>query len=352
MRIVFLVRGFFVQAFVLGLLVTALALPAYAADPNNPTGAAGIIAIAKRGSKIEFYDPQSHALLSSLAVEQNPHEVAISPDHKRAYVSIYGLGVYGDNPHPGHTIEVVDLTTRKIVDELDVYPFVGPHGLQVDANGLLYVSCDTSRKLLIIDPVTGTTKATIDTEGTGHWVAITPDATKAYISAKDDKTYIAVIDLKAQRVVGHIPAPGGTEGIAISPDGKRLVAAEHATPTLLLIDTATDKVLDRVAVPSFPVSQPELNHQIRVRYSPDGKYVLASYFPSAIVAVMDAKTLKKQIVVPVTKGPMGFAFSSDGKTALVSSQDWGTISVLDLSGTPHYVGDFVTEGGVETLSYY
>jgi len=41
-----------------------------------------------------------------------------------------------------------------------------------------------SRKLLVIDPrvingKTGTIEAAIDTEGTGHWVAVLPDASQS-----------------------------------------------------------------------------------------------------------------------------------------------------------------------------
>src|SRR5262249_16412367 len=150
------------------------ASPASAADPNSPTGHTGIIAIAKRGAKIEFFDPITYKLQSTISVDQNPHEVAISPDHKTAYVSIYGLGVFGDNPHPGWTVLKIDLTTQKVVGEIDTRPYVAPHGLQVDAQGNLYVSCDASQVLLVIDPKTQLVTGTIDTDGMGHWSVITP----------------------------------------------------------------------------------------------------------------------------------------------------------------------------------
>jgi hypothetical protein len=41
------------------------------------------------------------------------HELAISPDHKTAYVPIYGDRIHGKNPHLGHLIAVFDLVARR-----------------------------------------------------------------------------------------------------------------------------------------------------------------------------------------------------------------------------------------------
>src|SRR5580704_4817675 len=84
-------------------------------------------------------------------------------------------------------------------------PYIAPHGIQVDSRGKLYVSCDLSRKLLVIDPKTRSIESAIDTEGTGHWVAVLPDGSKAYVPNKNDKLFISVIDLKARKMVARIP---------------------------------------------------------------------------------------------------------------------------------------------------
>ena len=67
-------------------------------------------------------------------------------------------------------------------------------------------------------------------EGTGHWVAVLPNASKAYVENKNDRPFVTVIDLKARKVIGHIPVPNGTEGIAASPDGKRVMALDYKEP--------------------------------------------------------------------------------------------------------------------------
>jgi DNA-binding beta-propeller fold protein YncE len=333
-------------------LYAANATPPIAADPNNPTGSAGLLVIDKRGSRIDFFDPVSYAPLVSLSVSKNPHELAVSPDHTRAYVTIYGPGIFGANPNPEHSIMVLDLSARTIIDTIDTLPYLAPHGIMVDRDGLLYVTCDAMRKLLIIDPVKHNITSVIDTEGTGHWLALLPDASKAYISSKTDKDYIAVIDLRSKRIVQRIPTPGGTEGITVSPDGTRVIAAKHTTPAFYVIDTALDKVIDEIPLQNYPTVSPTKDHLIRVRYTPDGTKLLADYYASGVLSVIDVSNLRNQTLLVVGKGPMGFAFSADGRTALVANHDYGTISIIALDGGGRYVGDFDAGEGVETLSFY
>ena len=50
--------------------------------------------------------------ISNIEVGINPHDLALSPDHKTAYVTIYGSGIYGNNPNPEHSIAIIDLASR------------------------------------------------------------------------------------------------------------------------------------------------------------------------------------------------------------------------------------------------
>lgn len=320
-------------------------------DPNNSTGVAGLIAVDKVGVHVRFFDPLNYREQSNLDIGVRPHEVAISPDHKTAYVAIYGDGIYGKNPHPGHSIAVIDLASRQLAGAIDTLPYLAPHGIMVDAAGMLYASCDESRKLLVIDPRKRAVEAAIDTEGTGHWMAILPDASKAYTANKGDKPFVSVVDLKSRRMIARVPAPNGTEGITVSPDGKRVLAADHMVPELIVIDTASDTVVDRIRLRDNPTIAATKDHAIRVRYTPDGTRVVTSNYASAVVNLIDADDLRgPQQVLIVEKGPMGFAFAADGRTALVANHDIGTVSVLDLEG--RVLGDFDSGIGVETLAYY
>jgi YVTN family beta-propeller protein len=333
-------------AAVLAVLSMAGAASAASLDVNNPTGSQGLILIDKLGRHIRFFDPVSLKELSNFEAGVAPHDVAISPDHKTAYVPIYGDGIYGRNPNPGNTIAIIDLVGRKLAGTIDVSPYQAPHGIQIDAAGKLYVTCDLSRKLLVIDPKKRVVEAAIDTEGTGHWVAVLPDGSKAYVVNKNDRLFVTVIDLKTRKLIGRVPTPNGTQGIAASPDGKHVLVADYGEPALLVIDTSKDVVADRVPLQGNPKAA------FKPRYTPDGTRVLVCGQSDGVVNILSTADMHgKQDVLKVGKDPMGFAISADGKTALVANHGDGTVSVIDLKAAK-VVNTFKAGTGIETLSYF
>ena len=326
------------------LAISAALLPART-DPNNPTGTTGLILIDKVGHHIRFYDPKNWTEISNIEVAVNPHDIALSPDHKTAYVPIYGAGVYGRNPNPEHTIAIIDLTTRMQTGTIDVSPWVAPHGIQVDSAGTLYVSCDASRKLVIIDPKTKKIVDAIDTEGTSHWIAVLPDASKAYAVNKNDRPFITVIDLKARRIAGRIAVPNGTEGIAASPDGKRVLALDYSDPVLHVIDTATDTIIDNITL------EQNMRAASRVRYSPDGAHIVTDN-NSQVANIINANDLHgKQFVVPIGKAPMGMGFAPDNRTMIVGNHGDGSVSVIDMVEGKE-LKRFQAGAGIETMTWY
>lgn len=330
------------------VLLSCLAGPSAAAslDPNNPTGTAGLVLIDKLGHYVRFFDPATFQEISKVEVGVTPHDLAISPDHRTVYTPVYGDGIYGRNPHPAHTVAIIDLASRKVTGMIDVSPYQAPHGIQIDEAGTLYVTCDLSRKLLVIDPKKRAIEAAIDTEGTGHWVAVLPNGSKAYVTNKNDKLFVSVMDLKARKMIGRVPAPNGTEGIVASPDGKRVLVADHAEPVILVIDTVTDTVVDKIAMKG------NTKGMYKVRYTPDGTRVLAMNSTESLINIFSASNLHgDQHVLTVGKAPMGFAFTPDSKTALIANHGDGTVSVIDLQKS-QVVSSFTGGTGIETLAYY
>ena len=90
----------------------------------------------------------------------------------------------------------------------------------------------------------------------------------------------------------------------------------------------------------------------KVFYSADGKRVLTA-LPSGQVNILSASDLHapQQTLKSAGTALMGFAFSADGKTALVGNHGQGTVSRIDLD-TATVTKTFPAGKGVETLAYY
>lgn len=167
-------------------------------------------------------------------------------------------------------------------------------------------------------------------------------AAKAYVSNKDT-AFLSVIDTATRRVSGCIEVPEGSEGIALSPDGSRLYAMSHmgsplpnkhrpAGLSVYVIDTATDTVVQQVALPDLPEKPMDVDPESRICATPDGKYLLVSAFKWNAVVVIDAATLIPIKTLLVEAEPMYFDFDpSEPDVAYVANHGAGRVTRIDLA---------------------
>jgi DNA-binding beta-propeller fold protein YncE len=314
-------------------------------DANFLTGGSGLIAVDKIGNQILFLDPQTYATTLTLdAFAPRVHELAISPDHRTAYVPIYGDGIHGRNPHPGHLIAVFDLAARRHAGDFSTYPYLAPHGLRWGPRGQLYCVCENSGVVLEIDASAGKIIHVIEVgSDKAHRIEVTPDGSKLYTENEED-TFGCVIDLKARKRIKKIPAPNGLAGIGMSPDGKTIVLVDAKLPRIIVVDTESDEVVRTVTLEGH-----EKAAQI-ARYSPDGKYLIVTSYDAPLGTIFDAK-LETQKLLQLGKGPMNMAFHPDGRIVLTANHDAGSLAVVDLEQAE--VLRTVPAGvGVETLSFF
>jgi len=327
---------------------------------SNVTGTAGLVAVDKVGNKIRFYDPQSLREISHFdAPEPCAHELAISYDHKTAFMPLYGDGIYGGNKNPNNKVLVVDLASRKLADVIVLGDYVAPHGMVATRGGKLWVVCDIPGKLLLIDPAKRAVEAVYDCPAKGpHIVVLTPDEKKLYISAKEGD--LAVFDVAQRKFTAAVPmrAPGvaggngsGSEGVTPTPDGKRLLAIDNDKSDIRVLDIATDREIDRVPLAQNPPSNVKRSRLAKLMFSPDGKHLVATTYASGLAWLIDAADFRRQTLVPVARGPQGIAYAPDGKTALVSSHDSGLLTQI-LLADGRVVASYDGGSGIEVLAYY
>lgn len=318
---------------------------------NNPTGENGLIGIDKIGDKVRFFDPKSYKEQTVLDIK-NHHEVTISPDHKIAYVSEFGKFARGRFAESGQNISVLDLENRKVIRQINTAPFKGPHGMRLDGQGQLWVIFEESGELGVIDIET---QKLVETYNVGTaksrppFIEMLPDGSKIYISSKLGN--IVVFDVKNQIVKGEIDVPFGTEGIAVSPDGSRIILAENTEQKLLVIDTSSDQIVDQIPLLGAVLSNPARSRLVRIRFTLDGNTLVSTNYASGIVHVHDGANLREQVMLPVAKGPQGIAFTADQNHAVISNHDCGIATIVNLR-SQSVVDWFEFGDGIETLTFY
>jgi serine/threonine-protein kinase len=159
-------------------------------------------------------------------------------------------------------------------------------------------------------------------------------------------------------VVGQIKVGNSPRNVALSADGQRLYATNRGDDTVSVVDTATDEVVETMAVGDG--SGPE-----GIALTPDGRTSFVVDNDAAAVDVIDNTTGTVRRTIPVSVSPTDVAVGADGKTAYVTTTDGGALLALDTREVVKAIGAdgrpqslalssdgrtaYVTDGGTNSL---
>jgi DNA-binding beta-propeller fold protein YncE len=305
--------------------------------------ARGMIAVDKMGGKVLFLDPATYK--TEVVIDGFPrtvHELLIVPETGMAYVPIFGDGVHGRNPNPQHLLCVFDLAKRAHVGTIDLRPYIAPHTLKLGPDGLIYITCENSAVVAVIDRTSNKVVEAIDSGSTnGHRLIISSDGKRLYTENEEDAT-VSVIDLPARKLLGKIKTPRPLAGIAISADDRTVVAVDDAEPKLILIDTEAGRVRDEVVLDGVPKAA-----QI-ARYAPDNSLLAVTSLNSDTVSLVEP-SFTRQTAIKVGSQPMDMAFRGD--ELFVACQGDGSVHVIDIPNR-RAKSSFSAGTGCESLGFF
>src|SRR3984957_6444883 len=287
----------------------------------NGNNSRGMIAVDKMGAKVLFLNPATFETETVIdGFLRTVHELLVVPEEGRAYVPIFGDGIHGRNPNPQHHLCVFDLHKRALLTTIDLRPYIAPHTLKLGPDGLIYITCENSAKVVVIDRKTNKVVEAIDSGSTnGHRLIIAPDGQRLYTENEEDGT-VSVIDLPKRKLLGKIKTPRPLAGIAVSADGRTVVAVDDAQPTLFLIDVEAGGVRDEIRLGGGTRAG-----QIP-RYAPDNSLIGITSLNSDTVSLIDP-SFQQQIAIRVGHQPMDMAFHGD--ELFVACQGGGSVGVID-----------------------
>lgn len=307
----------------------------------------GLIAVDKQGGNVLFLDADSYAVQQTLnSFPPRPHELIMLEQRHKAYVPIYGDGVHGDNPHPGHKIAVIDLQRRVVSGFIDTAPLESPHTGRIAADGRLYVCCENSAAVLVIDTASDRIVGRIDTPSVNtHRLTIVPSGERLFTENEEDAS-ITAIDIRQSpgRVVANIPMPGPVNGIAASPRHPWLVATDADRPVLYVVDSDTCQLKN-----TLPLTGHKNGGQV-VRFNQEGSLLVVIGDQEPVISLFDGE-LNPLAQIGVGNKPMDGCFSPDNRTLLIANEKDGTLSVIDVEQMRVVATPRVGEG-CEVLAYF
>lgn len=198
-------------------------------------------------------DATTFRVVASVTVGDGPRYVAVTPDGRKAYVS----NQWSDD------VSVIDLETMKVTATIEIGP--EPRVIAITPDGSkAYVALPAAsggmgayqfgNMVAVIDVKRDILLTRIGVHIEPESIAMDPDGTRAYVSDGNSNGWqpseVHVIDTEKdvylRPIILRRAAHFTPTAIDTTPDGKRLFVVSEASKSLLVIDTATGSILDRL----------------------------------------------------------------------------------------------------------
>lgn len=305
------------------LLCCALALGLAA-----PAVAGTLLVGNKSGQSVSVLDLASGETRGSHATGVAPHEIVISPNGALAVVANYGAST------AGHTLTVIDLAAGAVARTVDLGTHTRPHGLSFLPDGRrVLATTEGDGSLTEVDAIGGTVLRNVALgDGKPHMVAVSPDASTAYVTQVDGGV-VSVVDLAAFEKVADIATGAGAEGVAVAQDGEVWVS-NRAADTVSVIDPGTRTVAATLPSVGFP---------IRVALTPDGAHAIVTNAKAATLSVFARKSRAlvatialaeegrtyAQTMLGTAALPIGVRVAPDGSRVFAAVSGGDEVAVID-----------------------
>jgi DNA-binding beta-propeller fold protein YncE len=271
---------------------------------------------------LAFLNLASGKVVARVPVGREPHEVAVSSDGKYALATNTGA-----NSNPGNTLSLIDLKTRKELRRVDLGPLRSPHGVWYQG-GLFYFTAEGAKAIGAYNPATDHLDWIIGTgQDTTHNLVVSRDGTMIFTANRGSHT-VTMLEptLSPQGAAAWrttlIPVCRSPQGLDLSPDGKTLWVGCRGSNEMAIISAAEKKV-----VTTFPTQTGQL---ARVRFTPDGKRVLAADLGRGELTIWDAASHQELKRLKLGSYAEGILITPDGKHALIGVTTDDNIAEIDL----------------------
>lgn len=293
--------------------------------------AAGKVYVAnEEADTVSVLDAASFKTLATVRVGKMPHNVQVSPDGSRVWVTnngepdpAMGKGEHAAMAKPG-AVWAIDTGSDAVVAKVPVglHP---AHVVQTPDGRFAYVTNGGDNTVSVIDASAQRVVATIPVGKFPHGIRFSPDGKQAYVANLKGGT-VSVIDTASQKEIAQIPAGKGPAQVGFTPDARLAFVSLSEENAIAVIDPATRKVLRKVPVGTVP---------IQLFATPDSRTLLVANQgsrskPGKTVSIVDLQTFKVTRTVETGSGAHGVAIDQEGRYAYITNTYSDSVSVLDI----------------------
>jgi YVTN family beta-propeller protein len=271
-----------------------------------------LIVLNKDEDSVSFIDVENRKTVKKINVGRNPHEIGVSPDGKRSYVSNAG----------GNSVSVIDNAALLEKERLEHPDFQFPHDIKITPDEKkLYLAVTYAHKIFVYKRPSHRLLKIISTgQRLSHMLAPTPDWKYIYIPNIGSHT-LSLLNTRTDEIEKHIAVGKGPEGVAVHPSGSFLYVANQEENDLFVLSTSHHGVLAKCALGTCPV---------RMVFSPDGRYAFVPNRESHDLSVVETTTHREIKRIPVGRWPGGVVFGPQGRRAYVANNKTNDVSIIDV----------------------
>lgn len=297
-------------------LVTSILL---ALSPLNTWAQNQILILNKSGNTAWQLNGNNGEKVAEYNTGIAPHEVAVSPDQRRAIITNYGAET------PGNSLTIVDLQNREVSKTISLGEYQRPHGVEWFSDGKrAIVTAEAQQAVLIVNIDSGEILSAIKTDQeVSHMVTLGAAEGIAYVTNLGSGS-VSILNLSSGKTTRTIETGDGTEGITTIPGKEEVWITNRSANTVSILDNTNNKIVETLNSSSFP---------IRAKVSKDGELVAVSNAESSEITIFDVERRKQVQKISTVEGnqkgmPIGLTFSDDGNQLFVANSNINEIAVI------------------------
>ena len=299
-----------------------------------PAGKVRIIQTNSAGDNVDIIDPATNKIVGEIKGIEVNHGAAAAPDGSHIYIS----------NEADSTLDVVDGKSLKVTSKIKLSGH--PNNISIGADGKrVYVAIREEKGAVdVIDTEALKNVKSIPIKGAGHNTYVTPDGRYVVAGSVVGKS-LTVIDAKTEQPAWEIVFDLGVRPLTFerNPDGstKRIFVQLSDFNGFAVVDFATHKEVSRIELPKIAAGKTPVmeggNTSHGMAVTTDQKVLVVNSRLNSALYSYSLPDLKLLGAADVGRAPDWVTLTPDGKSAYVANAGSNSVSVVDIKSMKEVV---------------